>query len=401
MNNCDGQSHRIIGNNDIGLTTHNIISGITDNFYQQWLMYHLIGCITSIAINDLLFTNLFSMRDINGDGKITEFGERGSVFETYATDSDDNDINQNNNLTSYKHGLKYAALSWVTDYIEVGGDIWEAINGYTVGYHIALIQCGMVECYGENMESIANTVRGLRQIKGKSVPSDPKDWVRSPAFQRHWKRITMVAGAFISGISESINRGIKGFVKGGPSGAIIGAAFGWVSGVVGVLQSHGAGILADYTWQSTESTYTSRLWKDYLFSDWTIAMKGDRDGLIFAYNVLSKMHEFGSFFRWEGCEWLYLNTYFDLGIWSGPFDSWLAPLALVSWILTWGFLIAAAVPTWLAKLILTLFTLYIAGITLALYTLIFRILNWISKNKPHLLPDLDIPEDMKGKGDTC
>ncbi len=396
LNNYDGKSHRIIGNHDIGLSAHNGFSGITDNFFQQWMLYHIIGCVTAIAINELLFTNLFSMRDLNGDGKLTLFGERGSVFESYATDSDDPEINNKNNLTSYKHGLKYAAISWVTDYIEVGGDIWEAINGYTVGYQIALIQCGMVECYGEDMESIANTVRGLRQIKGKSVPSDPKEWIRSPAFQRHWKRITMVAGAFISGISESISRGIAGFAKGGVSGAIIGTGFGWINGVIGVLQSHGAGILADHTWQSTESTYTSRMWKDYLFSDWTIAMKGDCDGLIFAYNTLSKIHEFGSFFRWEGCEWMYLNTYFDLGIWSGPFDSWLAPLALVSWILTWGFMISSVVPTWVAKLMGALLTLYIAGITLALYTLMFRILKWIYNNRRDWLPEINIPDPQRG-----
>ncbi len=308
-----------------------------------------------------LFTNLFSMRDLNGDGKINMFGERGNIFETYATDSGDSEINHQNNLTAYRHGLKYAALSWVIDYVEVGGDIWEYINGYSVGYQLALIQCGMIECYGENMESISNTIRGIRQLKGKSVPNDPKEWLRSPAFQRHWKRITMVAGAFISGVSESISRGLQGYAIGGPIGALIGAGFGWVNGVVGVLQSHGAGILADYTWQSTQSSFTSRMWKDYITSDWTIALKGDKDGLIFAYNVLSKINEFGTYFRWEGCEWMYLNTYFDLGIWSGPFDSWLAPLALVSWLLTWGFMISSAIPTWVAKLIGALITVVAAA----------------------------------------
>jgi len=110
------------------------------------------------------------------------------------------------------------------------------------------------------------------------------------------------------------------------AGFIGGATVGYIYSVVSVVQSLAAGIAADVVWTEGQNAKVSNIWQQKICYQWTWSMQGDRDNLIWFFNIQNEIWMFGMN-NAEWCNFLYWNTYFDLGPWAGPGDS-LMPFAI-------------------------------------------------------------------------
>jgi hypothetical protein len=148
-----------------------------------------------------------------------------------------------------------------------------------------------------------------------------------------------VAGAIVTTISETITTACQGaavgFASGGMAGAIAGLAGGAATGLVegtiegsiSIAQSFVAGHAVTTAWDGVWETIPTTIWEKNLFHSWTTTLKGDADREIFWFNVQDLLYDLGTKLpRPEALDWLYINTYFDFGLWAGAFDSLLGPI---------------------------------------------------------------------------
>ena len=379
----------------LACTSMTISIGFGVNLMMQMGYYHVIAAIVQGRYTEAILENMNTMRDLNKDGRYDEYGEVGSIANRYFVRTGNNETNAQNNLTRYKASLTYAALVWTTDYMELGGDVWEFVNGYLMGEQLAHIALGMPMVFAEDTESLAEAFKAVRQLEGKRVPEKLLQWMVSPSFQRAWKWFLLAFGGAISTIGEMVNGFLVGGATGGLTGAVGGAAVGWLKGVIGVFQSMAAGRVADETWQAGLSSAATNTWKGQLLYSWTSAMKGDKDGLIAIHKAMSWLWEFGRGFAPKSFSWVYLSSYCDVGPWAGPFDS-LLPLG--AW---WLFCYTVLLP------VLSLLPLpggrvaafLISTAAAVVYSLYYLLTFWLGMKilaRWHLLPDAYLPSYLWG-----
>jgi hypothetical protein len=319
--------------------------GVMSNLLQQAWMHPLLQGFVWMGYNDLKMDNALTVVDKDLDGLYNSTGERGSYYERYALDYEDEETNNQHNLTRHVEGLKQAFYVWLTDYLEldlygIGGDIWEFVNVVLAGRQLARIELGMVPVDFTNITTVAKAWRGMRQLKGKDVPDNPRKTVDSLAFRLFWQSVMFVAGAIVTTISETITTACQGaavgFASGGVAGAIAGLAGGAATGLVegtiegsiSIAQSFVAGHAVTTAWDGVWEAIPTTIWEKNLFHSWTTTLKGDADREIFWFNFQKFLYKLGTELPHpEALDWLYINTYFDFGLWAGAFDSLLSPIA--------------------------------------------------------------------------
>ncbi|MBD3189632.1 MAG: hypothetical protein GF308_03265 [Candidatus Heimdallarchaeota archaeon] len=82
------------------------------------------------------------------------------------------------NKTAYRDGLAMAVWAWITDYLELGGDIWELINGDAVGVQLTRQDCGMAQVFAEDRLSVAKALVSLMDLYNLPIPQFMKNYTQ-------------------------------------------------------------------------------------------------------------------------------------------------------------------------------------------------------------------------------
>lgn len=222
---------------------------------QMW-MAPLIEFATYRGYQRVFAENLKTMV-VNETGSIIY---RGDIVETYRLDNQtlselpEEEIKQRNK-TRYREGLLYAIWCWVTDYLEIGGDAWELINGDAVGVQLAKQSCGMASVYAEDSLSVAKAFHALIELNGGNIPewmNNYTRWLSHPSWKNFWKACLYAAGATISVVTELAEKGFMMAFTGGLAGVATSMLAGFI--VQGVYQN----LYQAASTISWRNTYTSQ-----------------------------------------------------------------------------------------------------------------------------------------------
>ncbi|MBD3189634.1 MAG: hypothetical protein GF308_03275 [Candidatus Heimdallarchaeota archaeon] len=223
---------------------------------QMW-MAPLIEFATYRGYQRVFAENLKTMV-VNETGSITY---RGDIVETYRLDNQtlsdlpEEEIKQRNK-TRYREGLLYAIWCWVTDYLEIGGDAWELINGDAVGVQLAKQSCGMASVYAEDSLSVAKAFHALIELNGGNIPewmNNYTRWLSHPSWKNFWKACLYAAGATISVVTELAEKGFMMAFTGGIAGVYSSMLLGYL------VQEAYSGLYRSVAQNSWKNNYVNRL----------------------------------------------------------------------------------------------------------------------------------------------
>ncbi|MHA1127203.1 MAG: hypothetical protein ACTSQX_16380 [Candidatus Heimdallarchaeota archaeon] len=254
-----------------------------NNLRQQLWMYFIIDFTSDMFYNKLVVENTLTMYDLNKDGDHEDRSELGVYGTKYSLNSAIYTPEETHkmNLTKYIDGLWLGAAVWITDYLEIGGESWEFINGALSGVQRALCQFGMEYVNGQDIVTIANAVRGKRQLLDRSVPKNDQLWLTNPAFALIWKGFAFIVGAAVCSIVEIATKGL---------------VVGLTGGIIGLLASVAAGFLVNIFWNSLIHTKSQLIWKNAFVYPWIDALRGDFGvwPLVVASDILTWIIDLGT-----------------------------------------------------------------------------------------------------------
>ncbi|MHA1306868.1 MAG: DUF2341 domain-containing protein [Candidatus Heimdallarchaeota archaeon] len=212
-----------------GLMVTNFLGGLGNQLALQLLLVPIIEYFMLVGYLHEMKVNIESM---TGDG--LSLGNKGNIINSYDCSSEaiaeygaNSTVITQHNLTRHEDAMSYAVSTWVTDYVEWGGEFWELVNGYQNGRQSARIDLGMTPVFGRDPVYLQDPIRtlicrkGIYQLQGEEVPyylTNIEEFVVNPTFKWWWSAVLFTLGATISVFTEIAEVGFHIILSGGVSG---------------------------------------------------------------------------------------------------------------------------------------------------------------------------------------